>query len=103
MKSILFEYPGDFPATIKNKKMKISTEQQRAIEYIKEYGCIIRYEGGFWSFPNAPMAKCSKFYYPKNYIRTNTIKALIKVGLIKVTKEASGYMSRKYPIECKAI
>lgn len=93
--------------------MNLTTEQKRAMEFIEKYGSIVRYEGGFWSKPDAELDGVLKaglsginpneFRYPKNYVGTNTINALIRKGVIKVTKELTSKAGHVFPVECSAI
>jgi hypothetical protein len=62
----------------------LTEEQKRALRICRAHGSIDRYDGGFWAAPNAELIKG----VPKDYIGTNTLKALLKRNIIKVTKEA---------------
>jgi hypothetical protein len=91
------------------KGKKITPEQQRALDIIQQHGSICRYEGGFWAKPNDEIAGVFKkelsgrldcdFHYPENHVGTNTIKALLKKGLIEVSEEK---ISRgvKFAVRC---
>lgn len=92
--------------------VKLTTEQKRAMEFIDKYGAIERYEGGFWSKPQAELDRLipktmsgrmeKDFHYPGDHVGTNTIKALLKKGLLKVSKEKEGKYG-KFPIECVGV
>lgn len=89
--------------------IKLTPEQKRAMDFIEKYGAIVRYEGGFWAKPNdekfgfIPKEIGGRMkedcYYPLDYVGTNTIKALLKKGVIKVSKEREGKYG-KFPVEC---
>lgn len=67
----------------------------RALEIIKEHGSIVRYPGGFWHKPDAPLKysgglPSQSFYYPEGYIGTNTLNSLLNRELIEVAEEVNG-------------
>jgi hypothetical protein len=73
--------------------LKITAEMQRALDILKEHGSIDRYPGGFWAQPNAEMAHsagCQPFDYPKGYVGTVTLKALLTRNLIEAIDEVQG-------------
>jgi hypothetical protein len=90
-----------------NKKMTLTSEMQRALDIIKEHGSIDRYPGGFWARPCADMVHsggCPPFDYPKGFVGTVTLKALLTRGLIKATAKVKGHcgiFAVKYTLDNK--
>jgi hypothetical protein len=83
--------------------VKLTSEQEKAMQMLKECEKIIRYDGGFWSTPDAEMEPAyseNGSYFPTNNVGTVTIKALLRKNIIKVTKESPGNLGNNYPIEC---
>lgn len=61
---------------------------QKALELIKEHDKIVRYRGGFWAQPNAPMKLLNSLedtVIPKDSFGTQTVEALYKRGLIEAS------------------
>lgn len=82
----------------------LSEEMKRCVDMVLAHGKLIRYKGGFWAEENAELSPLInggriECYYPKDYIGTNTIKALIKRGVLEPTKMGESKYG-KYPVEC---
>lgn len=81
-------------------KKELTTEMQRCLDIIKEYGSIVRYSGGFWQKPNDELKgeltpglsgrSPEGGRYPLNSIGTNTINALVTRELIIATDHRNG-------------
>lgn len=82
----------------------LSPEMKRCVDFIKEHGKIIRYDGGFWAEENAELKPGYnggriEYYYPENHFGTNTVKSLLKRGvIITIRTKTSKY--GEYPVEC---
>lgn len=69
---------------------KLTAEMKKCLDALKEHGKLVRYRGGFWSTVNAELDPIEK--WPKWYIGTKTIDALIRRNLIAGTgQKESGY------------
>lgn len=67
--------------------MKLSKTQEFCLQLLDRQGEIIRYQGGFWSEPNAELDKgYDNFSFPKDNVSTKTIKALENRGVIVATE-----------------
>lgn len=67
------------------KKLALTPEMNRALAILRENGCIVRYQGGFWQRENAVMEdKKNDVPIPLNWVHTATIAALASHGLIEV-------------------
>jgi len=82
----------------------LSSEMKRCIDFIKNHGKIIRYDGGFWAEENAKLKPGYnggkiEYYYPENHFGTNTIKSLLKRGVIITTGTKTSKYG-EYPVEC---
>lgn len=66
----------------------ITPEMARALKIIKEHGSLMWFKGGFWHHPGAEMIEIPAdrhtraYSHPKDYVRTNTVKALNRRGYI---------------------
>jgi len=91
------------------KEKELTPDQLRAMKFIEQYGSIDRYEGGFWSKPDAELdgfipkesaGRAEKdCHFPKDYVGTNTIYALEKRGLIRISKmkeSRTGFFAIQY-------
>lgn len=82
----------------------LSEEMKRCVDMILVHGKLIRYKGGFWAKEDAELSPLYNggridCYYPKDHIGTNTIKALLKRGVLKPVKMAESKYG-EYPVEC---
>lgn len=82
----------------------LSPEMKRCVDFISEHGKIVRYDGGFWAEENAVLKPGYnggriEYYYPENHFGTNTIKSLIKRGVIITTVTKTSKYG-EYPVEC---
>jgi len=92
---------------MKDKNPKpLSAEMQRVLAMLSEYGCLVRYKGGFWHKENAEMEPLSGGgrspdggQYPPGYCGTLTIQALLKRDLIKVDESKPINMFRTFPVK----
>lgn len=94
-------------------KKILTPEMQRCLDIIKQHGCIVRYQGGFWQKPNdelkglipdgmAGRGPAGDFKYPLNSIGTNTINALVSRELIIATDHRNsgrGEFAIKYELK----
>lgn len=82
--------------------MPLSTElsptMQKAVEFIREHGSIVRYQGGFWNKPG-----CTNYFEYANSsgFGTTTIDALAKRGVIEYTEWKEKTDSYRFPIAAK--
>ena len=80
--------------------MKITKEQHKALDLLDREGKIVRYDGGFWSFPGVELKSgYGGLVCPVEHVGTNTIKALIKKEIIKPSRMGKSKHG-EYPIEC---
>lgn len=84
----------------------LSPLQQEVVDSLKQHGVLLRYDRGFWSAPNVEMRKlnCGMPYgevlIPTWHFGTNTIKAMLRKGIVVVTKTKTG-VRVEYPVEVK--
>lgn len=72
----------------------LSSEMNRAVEMVINYGELIKYKGGFWHKENADLKPLRNGgdivgYYPEGYVGTHTITSLINRGILVVTRRES--------------
>jgi len=78
---------------------QLSAKQQECVDAALEHGgVLVKYSGGFWSCRNAEMKTIMHFQAPDWSYGTQTIRALIKKGVFRVTKEKT-WEGGSYPVQ----
>ncbi len=78
------------------KKGEITPTMQKAVEFIRQHGSIVRYQGGYWNRPG-----CANYFeYSAGSFGTATVDGLAIRGVIEYTEWKDGRNGR-FPIAAK--
>lgn len=78
-------------------KDELTPTMQKAVDFIREHGSIVRYAGGYWNKPG-----CANYFeYSPGSFGTTTIDALAKRGVIEYTAWKEKTDSYRFPIAAK--
>lgn len=62
---------------------RLSPTQREALEVVRTHGSLVRYRGGFWSWPDAPgRTSADGVFIPKKSFGASTVDALWRRGLV---------------------
>jgi len=80
--------------------MNISVRMHQAIQAMETHGKLVRYKGGFWSWPNIETKTCrngsDKYIVPKEFwCDVNTLRALDRRGLVILDEKKKTCVLRK--------
>lgn len=65
----------------------MSETQRLAVAFTREHGgSLVRLPGGFWTYPGCPTTTRSYGEVPDEYVRTSTVKSLIRLGVVDETE-----------------
>lgn len=65
---------------------ELSEPMKAALDKMKEHGRLVRWPGGYWTFPNCPSRPTPNGAAPEWWTITQTINGLARRGTIKVVE-----------------
>jgi hypothetical protein len=79
------------------KKGELTPTMQQAVEFIRQHGSIVRYQGGYWNRPG-----CVHYgEYSAGSFGSSTIDGMAKRGIIEYTEWKERGTGYKFPIAAK--
>lgn len=92
------------PIRISDKSVKLSKTMSITLEIMRTHGRLVRWPGGFWTYPNCPskieVSGWKKPHaVPEWYVAANTLNALADRGLAILQKVAHRYPEVAFPVE----
>ncbi len=87
------------PLPPRPRAAKISETMREVLDKMAEHGHLVRWPGGFWTYPNCPTTrKVDNHLVPDWYVGVQTLKALAKRDMVRLEKGAHTYAEYAYPI-----
>lgn len=83
--------------------MALTPSQKEVLDSLKQHGKLLKYSGGFWSAPDVALKRLGggpggDLMIPAWSFGTNTIKAMLRKGIIIATEQKT-WEGKEYPVE----